>query len=490
METLEILNSIGERNGGEVFLGVVGPVRVGKSTFIKKFMEVLIIDNINNEEEKKRVIDSLPQIGEGKTIMTMEPKFVPMNGVDVEVFDSTSVKVRMIDSVGYIIDNSNGYLEDGKMRMVKTPWFSDTIPFDEASKVGTQKVIKDHSTLGIVVLSDGSCTGFSRSDYEKVEKNIIEDVKDANKPFVIVLNTNIPHDDMTIKLKEEIEQKYNVPVIALDVNNMTRDEANLVLEESLSQYPLSGVELELPIWVSSLDDNHYIKSSLKDSIDKAMQEIKIMKDVHNINDIIKENEYVNDVTLVDIDTKHGVASIQVSIKEELYNKVLEELVGSDIQDRGQLIKVLCEFAKLKKDYALIGNALEMANSTGYGFASSNRMNISEPVLSKVQGRHSIRVKANTSCYHVIKVEVGAIFEPVLGSKEQADYFLDYLLKAYANGEEAILDCEMFGRKFRDILQETISSKLNNLPEQVKIKLQQIIKVISNKGKGNLIAFVF
>lgn len=490
MDTLEILNSIGERNNGEVFLGVVGPVRVGKSSFVKRFMEVLILDNIDNEEEKKRVIDSLPQIGEGKTIMTMEPKFVPMNGVEVKVFDSTSVKVRMIDSVGYIIDNSNGYLEDGKMRMVKTPWFSDNIPFDEASRVGTLKVIKDHSTLGMVVLSDGSCTGFDRSDYEKVEKNIIEDVKATAKPFVIILNSNTPHSDMTMKIKEELELKYNVPVISLDVNNMTREEANMILEESLSQYPLSGVELELPVWVSSLDDSHYIKSSLKDSIDKAMSEIKIMKDVDNINEIIKENEYVDDVEITNIDTNHGVVTIKVSIKDELYNKVLEELVGSDIHDRGQLIKVLSEFSRMKKDYALIGNALEMANSTGYGFASSNRMNICEPKLSKVQGRHAIKVKASTCCYHVIKVEVGANFEPVLGSKEQADYFLDYLMNAYEKGEEAMLECELFGRKFKDILQEAVSSKLNNLPEQVKIKLQQIIKTISNKGKGNLIAFVF
>ena len=332
MDTLEILNSIGERNNGEVFLGVVGPVRVGKSSFVKRFMEVLILDNIDNEEEKKRVIDSLPQIGEGKTIMTMEPKFVPMNGVEVKVFDSTSVKVRMIDSVGYIIDNSNGYLEDGKMRMVKTPWFSDNIPFDEASRVGTLKVIKDHSTLGMVVLSDGSCTGFDRSDYEKVEKNIIEDVKATAKPFVIILNSNTPHSDMTMKIKEELELKYNVPVISLDVNNMTKEEANMILEESLSQYPLSGVELELPVWVSSLDDSHYIKSSLKDSIDKAMSEIKIMKDVDNINEIIKENEYVDDVEITNIDTNHGVVTIKVSIKDELYNKVLEELVGSDIHD--------------------------------------------------------------------------------------------------------------------------------------------------------------
>jgi stage IV sporulation protein A len=490
METLEMLKSIGTRNNGDVYLGVVGPVRVGKSTFIKKFMEEIVLPNIYSQEEKIRAIDELPQSGDGKTIMTVEPKFVPSNAISVKVTENYNIKIRLIDCVGYIIDNANGYLEDGKMRMVKTPWFSDAIPFDEASKIGTKKVIKDHSTLGIVVLSDGSINDFTRADYLKMENKVIEDVKSEEKPFVIVLNTKTPNQEQTLKLKNELEEMYQVPVIPCDVINLTRTDANKILEEAIEQYPVSGIEMRLPKWVSSLDENHYIKTSIKDSINKAMDEAKIIKDVQKITSILGENEYLLDVNIVNVDTGTGIVTVQMNIDESLYEKVLEELVGCKIQDKAELIQILSQFVKAKKDYDLIGNALEMAESTGYGFASSNTMNIEKPETSKVQGRHAIKVKASTNCYNIIKVDVGTTFEPVLGSKEQAEYFLDYLLSAYEKGETNILECEMFGRKFKDILQESISSKLNNLPESVKVKLQQLIKVISNKGKGNLIAFVF
>lgn len=490
METLQMLKDIGTRNNGDVYLGVVGPVRVGKSTFIKRFMEEVVIPNIDNEEEKTRAIDELPQSGDGKTIMTVEPKFVPSNAISVKVEDELYVKVRLVDCVGYIIDNANGYLEDGKMRMVKTPWFSEAIPFDEASKIGTKKVIKDHSTLGIVVLSDGSINDFTRNDFVAMENKIIEDVKNEKKPFVIVLNSKTPNGENTIKLKEELENIHQVPVIACDVLNLNRKDANIILKEALEQYPLSGIEMNLPRWVSSLDDEHYIKLSLKEALEKAMNEAKIIKDVNKIVGILGENEYLTNVQITNVDTGSGIVTVQMDVDEGLYEKVLEELVGCKIQDKAELIEVLSKYVRAKKDYDLIGSALQMAESTGYGFASSNMMNIERPEMSKVQGRHAIKVKASTSCYHIIKVDVGTTFEPVLGNKEQAEYFLNYLTSAYEQGELVMLDCEMFGRKFKDILQESISSKLNNLPEQVKLKLQQLIKIVSNKGKGNLIAFVF
>ena len=490
METLEMLKNIGNRNNGDVYLGIVGPVRVGKSTFIKKFMEEMVIPNIHLEEDKIRAIDELPQSGDGKTIMTVEPKFVPSNAISVKVDEELYIKIRLIDCVGYIIDSANGYLEEGKMRMVKTPWFNEAIPFDEASKIGTKKVIKDHSTLGIVILSDGSVNDFTRSDFVKMENKIIEDVKNENKPFVIVLNSKMPNKEETLKLKEELESMYNVPVIPCDVMNLTREDGNKILKEALEQYPVSGIEMNLPKWISSLDEEHYIKVSIKESLAKAMDEAKIIKDVNKITGILGENEYLTSVKIVNVDTGSGIVTVQMDVDESLYEKVLEELVGCKIQDKAELIEVLTKYVRAKKDYDLIGSALQMAESTGYGFASSNILNIQKPELSKVQGRHAIKVKASTSCYHIIKVDVGTTFEPVLGSKEQAEYFLNYLSTAYEKGETFILDCEMFGRKFQDILQESISSKLNNLPESVKVKLQQLIKIISNKGKGNLIAFVF
>ncbi|MDD6302159.1 MAG: stage IV sporulation protein A [Bacillales bacterium] len=489
-DSLSVLKQIGKRNNGDIYLGVVGPVRVGKSTFIKKFMETLVIDNIELEEDKKRAIDELPQSGDGKTIMTVEPKFVPSNAISIKVDDDFYVKIRMIDCVGYIIEDASGYMEEGKMRMIKTPWFADSIPFDEAAKIGTQKVIKDHSTLGIVILSDGSINDFSRNNYQSVEETIINDVKNVDKPFVIILNTKTPHHDDVLKMKEEISQKYQVPVIPLDIVNMNRDDASSILKEALYQYPISGIELEMPKWVASLDDEHYIKKSIKDSIQQAMDEAKIVKDVDKITVVLLQNEFLKEAKIIDVDTGSGICVVQLDVKDGLYEVVLEELVGCKIEDKSQLIAVLSQFVKAKKNYEKIGNALEMADSLGYGFASNNILKIEKPELSKVQGRPALKIKASTSCYHLIKVDLQTSFEPVLGNKEQADYFLDYLTKAYEEGEMVLLEKEMFGRKFKDIINESFQGKLNNLPEPVKIKLQQLIKTISNKGKGNLIAFVF
>lgn len=490
METLQMLKDIGTRNNGDVYLGVVGPVRVGKSTFIKKFMEEVVIPEINNDEEKMRAQDELPQSGDGKTIMTVEPKFIPSNAINVKVDDQLFVRIRMIDCVGYIIESANGYLEEGKMRMVKTPWFSDAIPFDEASKIGTKKVIKDHSTLGIVVLSDGTINEFSRNDFLPMENKIIQDVKDENKPFVIVLNSKTPNSDKTLELKENMEKMYEAPVIVCDCMNLTRSDANKILKEALNQYPVSGIEINLPKWVSSLSDDHYIKNSIRDSLEKAMEQAKIIKDVNNILGVLLENEFLTDVKIINVDTGSGIVTVQMDVDESLYERVLEELVGCKIQDKGELIEVLTSFVKAKKEYDIIGGALEMADATGYGFASSKEIKVEKPEMIKLQGRHAIRVKSSTSCYHVIKVDVSSNFEQVLGAKEQAEYFFNYLISSFEKSEKTMLECEMFGRKMGDVLQDLNVRKINNLPEPIKLKMQQLLRIISNKGKTNLIAFVF
>ena len=279
MEILDILKDIGSRNNGDVYLGVVGPVRVGKSTFIKRFMEEVIIDNITSEEERKRTIDELPQSGSGKTITTIEPKFIPSSSIKVKINDSVSVNVRMIDCVGFVIDEATGYLEEGKMRMVKTPWFEESIPFDEAAKIGTEKVIKEHSTLGIVIVSDGSVTGFSRDSYIDAERKTIEKLISINKPFIILLNTSSPSNDETIKLKNDLEEKYNVPVIPIDIINMDREKAKEILSIALYQYPITSIEVALPKWVKELSKDHYINKSIQDTSKLAFSEIKKVKDV-------------------------------------------------------------------------------------------------------------------------------------------------------------------------------------------------------------------
>lgn len=492
METLSILKDIGLRNNGDIYLGVVGPVRVGKSTFIKRFMEVMVIPHISNEDDKKRALDELPQSGLGKTIMTMEPKFVPANAVEINVEENLSVKVRLIDCVGYIIENSQGYLEDGKMRLVKTPWFSETIPFDEAAKIGTQKVIKEHSTLGICIVSDGTITEFKREEYLSAEEQVIEELNSIEKPYVIVLNTKTPSAETTFNLKNELEKKYNVPVIAVNVESMTENDATEILRQALYQYPISNIDVALPNWVSVLDENHYLKQSIKNSIEEAMGNARTIRDVNTINDVIKNNEYIANSSLSNVDTGTGVVTVQMEVKDGLYETILKELVGCEISDKAQLIAVLTEFVKAKREYQLIGSALQMAETTGYGFsnASLETMKIEKPTATKSGNRYGVKIKAVASTYHIIKVDLETSFEPTLGSKMQSDYFLDYLLKAYEEDPKKVLECELFGQKFGDIIKAGITGKLATLPEPIKIKLQQLIKTISNKGKSNLIAFVF
>ena len=490
-DNVKLLKDLGSRNNGDVYLGVVGPVRVGKSTFIRKFMEICVLDKIENEDDKKRAIDELPTTGDGKTITTIEPKFVPSNAITLSL-DGINVNIRLVDCVGFIIESASGYLEDGKMRMVQTPWFNEAIPFDEAAKIGTQKVIKDHSTLGIVVLSDGTINDFSISDYFDAENRILEEMTVLEKPYVIVLNSKMPNGEQALKRKEELQNKYNIPVICVDVKNMTIDEASSILKEALYQFPISGIELSLPTWVQALDDEHSIKQSLKQSINDAMSEAKIVLDVDKISSIIAQNEIVKECVLINVDTATGLCTIQVDVKDGLYEVVLKDLVGCEISDKAQLIGILSEYVKAKRDYDLIGSALKMAKETGYGFASSNvdKFNIDRPEVIKSGTRYGVKVHATTSTYHVIKVDVETSFDPILGSKEQADYFQNYLLDAYEQSPLKILECELFGRKYQDIIYQGISMKLNSLPEPVKLKMQHLLKTISNKGKGNLIAFVF
>jgi len=490
-ETIKLLKDLGSRNNGDVYLGVVGPVRVGKSTFIRRFMEECVIEHIEDESEKRRTIDELPTTGDGKTITTIEPKFVPSTAACLKI-DEMNVFIRLVDCIGYIIESANGYLEDGKMRMVQTPWFNEPIPFDDAAKIGTQKVIKDHSTLGIVILSDGTINDFTIADYQNAENRVLEDMVSLEKPYVIVLNSKMPNGDKAKTRKEALENQYGVPVIPVDCKNMTKDEASIILKEALYRFPITGIELSLPSWVSSLDEEHYIKQTLKESISLAMQEAKIVADVDKINEIIKQNEFVKECAIKNVDTATGVCLVQIDVIDGLYEKVLNELVGCEISDKGQLIAILSEYVRAKKDYDLIGEALKMADSTGYGFASTslNGYKVDKPEVIKSGSRYGVKVKASASTYHIIKVDVDTTFEPILGSKDQAEFFQKYLLDAYEESPLNVLNCELFGRKYEEIITQGIKLKLNSLPDPVKIKMQQLLKTISNKGKGNLIAFVF
>lgn len=492
MDTLELMEVLGERTNGDCYLGVVGPVRTGKSTFIRRFMEALVLARIDDPEDKKRATDELPQAGSGKTIMTTEPKFVPANAVTLKIKEDLEIKVRLIDSVGFIIDESIGYLEDGKMRLVKTPWFNDPIPFDEAAQIGTKKVIEEHSTIGIVMTSDGTIGEFDRSRYESAEEDTVKVLQSIGKPFVIIVNTKTPGSEQSQMIANELEHKYDAPALLIDVDNMKEKEALSILEKALFEFPIASVALALPTWVSNLEDSHYIKTSINDTLEIAMSEAKKVKDVEKLIPGLLTNDYLKEAKVSAVELGTGVATITIDVKDGLYDTVLKELVGCEISDKNELIKVLSDFVKAKRDYDLLGGALKMAEATGYGFSATGvqHMQIEKPEEFKTQGRYGIKVKATAPTYHIIKVDTVCTFEPILGSKDQSEFFLKYLLDAYDKDPKDILECELFGQKLKDIIQGGVAGKLSALPEPVKVKLQQIIKTISNRGKGNLIAFVF
>ena len=488
MNTLELLKNIGTRTNSDIYVGVVGPVRVGKSTFIRKFMELVVIENITDEQEKRRTIDELPQAGLGKQIMTCEPKFVPNNAVSVKVDEELFVNVRLVDCVGYVFDEALGYKEGENVRLVKTPWFDEPIPFNEAAKVGTNKVIKDHSTIGVVITTDGSIVGIDRSSYEKAEEEVINELKTLNKPFVVVLNSKDKNSEKALQIKKEIEEKYNVTVLLMSIEEMQQDDATNILQASLYEFPVVDVEVITPTWVSVLDENNQVKKSIKESVSNALVECKKIKDVKKMAELIETNEYVKTANLTNVDTSNGLVTITLEVKDGVYENVLNSILKQPINDKADLIKILQEYQTYSDTMSTFLPALLKAKEEGYGvaFPTTNDIELSSPELIKQNNRYGIQIKAKAPAIHMFRVDVEDTFEPILGSKQQAEAMIEYLNE----NPENITMMNMFGRPLIVMLSDGINSKLSSLPENCKQKLQKALKIASSKQKNNLIVFVF
>ena len=490
MNTTDILKNIGQRCGGDIYLGIVGPVRVGKSKFIKQFMEKVVIPTITDENELARMIDELPQSGEGKTIMTTEPKFVPNNAAEIQFDDGFSAKVRLIDCVGYVIPDAKGYADENGLRKVITPWLPESVTFDEAARIGTQKVIQDHSTIGIVITTDGTITDIARESYVNAENEVIDELVKINKPFVIVVNTKDPSSYVCKNVVSTLVAKYDVPVLALVCNKLTEMDVYSLLREALYEFPVSSIDVEMPKWVSVLHSSHWLKQSLEQSISDSMQSIDKLKEIDKIVDVILENEYVENANLAFVDTATGIATVEMSVVAGLYNQVLKEILGTDISDKSQLIAILQDFAIAKKEYDSIASALKMVKQTGYGVASSTLEDIelSTPEVIKQQGRYGVKIKAVAPSIHMIKVDVESIFDPIIGSKIQSEELVKYLLRD-SSDSMAIWESDIFGRQLKDLIKDGLNSKLSLIPDAARIRIQAVLSKLVNKGKGNVIAIV-
>ena len=490
MDTNEILKNIGQRCNGDIYLGVVGPVRTGKSTFIKQFIEKAVVVNVKNEQDKMRMIDELPQSAEGKTIMTTEPKFVPNHAATIQFDDGFTVKVRLIDCVGYLIDDARGISDENGMRKVITPWMSESIPFDEAARLGTQKVIQDHSTIGIVVTTDGSITDLPRKNYVAAEKEVIDELTQIQKPFVVLVNSKDPRSTLCASVVKELESYTDAPVIPLACDKLNEADIHAILRSALYEFPISSIDMEMPKWVSVLHDDHWLKASLNETVRQSMIQVEKLKEVDQIVSVLSENEMIEKVNLASVDPATGIATVQMSVKPGLYNEVITEIIGHKITEKSQLIEILQDFSIAKREYDSIASALKMVKSTGYGFASAqlNDIQLSEPELIKQQNRYGVKIKAVAPSIHMIKVDVESTFEPIIGSKLQSEELIDYLNRDPEH-PEVIWESDIFGRKLSDLIKDGMNSKLSMIPDSACIRLQNVLSKLVNKGKGNVIAIV-
>ena len=486
MNKKEIIKNIAKRSGGDIYLGVVGAVRTGKSTFIKRMVETLILPNIDDEFEKKRALDEIPQSAAGKTIMTTEPKFVPTNTAKIQI-DDVTCNIKLIDCVGYMIENAQGANDENGPRMVKTPWYTEEIPFTEAAEIGTEKVIKEHSTIGIVITTDGSIGDFQRNDYIEAETRVIEELKSIGKPFIVVLNTTHPNLPDTEKLTNEMKKEYQVPVLPINIQNMTEKEMVDILREALYEFPVLEVRVNMPEWIAILNPTHKIKKAYIEKIRESVIEIDKIRDVETITQSFEQSEYIESCYLSEVDTSTGIITITLNAPDKLYQETLKELVGKEIKTKSELLSLFQEFNIAKKEYDQIKYALNMVKQTGYGIAtpSIEDMKLDKPEIIKQGTRYGVKLKAVAPSIHMIKVDVESTFEPIIGTEVQSKELIDYLNK----NDNEIWKSEIFGRSLDSIVQEGIQSKINLMPDNIRFKLQNTLTKVVNKGSNNIITIV-
>ena len=490
MEKIDIIKSITERTGGDIYLGVVGAVRTGKSTFIKKVIENLVVPNIEDEYEKKRALDEIPQSAQGKMIMTTEPKFVPSNAAKI-LIDDFYANIRLVDCVGYVIPNCKGYEDENGPRMVKTPWYDEEIPFIEAAEIGTEKVRKDHSTIGIVVTTDGSIGELTRNDYVEAEQRVIMELKEIGKPFIVVMNSTHPMLPETERLAEKLNTEYGVPVLPISIENMTERDIYSILREALYEFPVMEVKFNMPEWIACLAPNNWLKKIYIEKIRESVIEIDKLRDIENITSYFTDSEYISKAYLSEVNTSTGEVTITLDAPSELYNQVLKDIIGINIENKADLLTLFQDYNEAKQEYDQIKVALKMVKTTGYGVASPTLadMKLDTPEIIKQGSRYGIKLKAVAPSIHMIRVDVESTFEPIIGSEIQSKELIDYLMKDKDSEAGNIWKSEIFGRSLDVIVKEGIQAKLSMMPENARYKLQQTLSKLVNKGSGNLFAIV-
>jgi stage IV sporulation protein A len=491
LEKVDIFKDIAERTGGDIYLGVVGAVRTGKSTFIKKFMELVVLPNIDNESDKARAQDELPQSAAGKTIMTTEPKFVPNQAVSIHVDEGLEVNIRLVDCVGYTVPGAKGYEDENGPRMINTPWYEEPIPFHEAAEIGTRKVIQEHSTLGCVITTDGSIGDIPRKDYLEAEARVIDELKEVGKPFIMIINTVHPHHPETESLRQQLNETYDIPVLAMSVESMRESDVLNVLRESLYEFPVLEVNVNLPSWVMVLKENHWLRESYQEAVKDTVKDIKRLRDVDRVVGQFSEYDFINKASLAGIEMGQGIAEIDLYAPDDLYDQILKEVVGVEIRGRDHLLQLMQDFAFAKAEYDQVADGLRMVKQTGYGIAAPALadMSLDEPEIIRQGSRFGVRLKAVAPSIHMIKVDVESEFAPIIGTEKQSEELVRYLMQDFEDNPLSIWNSDIFGRSLSSIVREGIQAKLSLMPENARYKLKETLERIINEGSGGLIAII-
>lgn len=486
-----IYADIAKRTGGDFYIGVVGPVRTGKSTFIKRFMEQLVLPGIADTFERERARDEMPQTAAGKTVMTTEPKFVPDKAVQISVGNNTNMRVKLADCVGYLVPDALGTMEEGHSRMVLTPWSDSPIPFEEAAELGTKKVINEHSTVAIMVTTDGSIGELSRSVYVGAEKRVINELKALGKPFVILLNSAEPGSDKAISLATELERDYSAPVALLNVAEMSSEDIKHVMELLLLEFPIRQIDVELPSWVSALDSAHPLNRSLRENLTECAMHISKLGEIPGAFNSLFENESIKDAFVSSTDCGSGITHLEIKLKDSLYYTVISEMTGIDIKNEGELVAQLKALAEIKEKYDKIAAALEEVEQNGYGIVMPDvsDLTLAEPEIIKKSGSYGVKLRASAPSIHMIKANIETDINPIVGTEQQSEDLIRYLLSEFEEAPDKIWQSNLFGKTLYDLVAEGLHAKLENVPTEAREKISETLEKIVNDGVSGLVCIL-
>lgn len=490
-QELSVYQDMAERTGNSIYIGVVGPVRTGKSTFIKRFMETQVIPHIDNVYRRDRAKDELPQSGSGRTIMTAEPKFVPEEAVEVRLDDGTSFSVRMIDCVGYMVPSAVGQYEDLAPRMVMTPWYEYEIPMTEAAEIGTKKVITDHSTVGIVITTDGTVTDIPREDYLEAEERVIRELQEIGKPFIVLLNSSDPQSPHTLQIADEIEKKYDVKCVPVNCLNLDETAIHELITGLLYEFPLQELDVFLSPWVDTLPVEHPIKKGVYQAIRQHMDGMAHIRDLAGYLEQLEADALIDSASVRQVDLGSGIAQADAMLPREMFYQTLSESSGLQISNDGDLMRQMAELATAKKEYDKVSDALRSARESGYGIVvpGVDELNLEDPEIVKQGGRYGVRMKASAPSIHMIRADIETTVSPIVGNEKQSEDMVNYLLQEFEGDTSKIWQSNIFGRSFHEIVGDDLQTKLKRMPEDSQKKMREALERIINEGGGGLICII-